>query len=178
MSKPEPVRSGAGGICYLFCPGVMLALTADEFYPLSGCGKFGQAIDPLTGQASEGCAPEPMRRNSRRVDPYRILSTLEIFQHADSEQEYSQPSGIKGDRATWWRSGLSLEPMVLTMRSSSRVEHVSNSKQRRLVALGRIELPTPWLQAVNRVITTDCDRVRLAAIHALAVVVLAFRQVA
>jgi len=47
-----------------------------------------------------------------------------------------------------------------------------------MVDLGRFELPTPWLQTVNRGIATDCDIVRLAAIHALAVVVLAFRQVA
>jgi hypothetical protein len=45
-----------------------------------------------------------------------------------------------------------------------------------MVDLGRIELPTPWLQTVNRGIAIDYDIVRLAAIHAVAVEVLTFRQ--
>jgi hypothetical protein len=38
------------------------------------------------------------------------------------------------------------------------------------VDLGTIELPTSWLQTVSRVIAKDCDRLRLATIHALSVV--------
>ena len=43
--------------------------------------------------------------------------------------------------------------------------------------LGRIELPTPWLQTVNRGIAIDCDSVRLAAIHGPAITVLPLCQV-